>query len=140
MFFVSKGNPLDFYFNTLYLSDPSVISEPPSNIWDSHRSVSKKCSSRRDLPTSKHKKRKRYRSVSSSFSSSSFSSHRRGNQKDLMGRGDIALPPVNLADYGRYKRSKHPSPLASVVEPISHPDVVSYETQNLPPTDNSVPQ
>ena len=37
-----------------------------------------------------------------------------------------------------YKRSKYPSPQASVIAPISQPDRVSYELQDLPPADNSV--
>ena len=43
-----------------FLSDPSFRhSEPPRNTWDSHRSASKTRSSRKDLPSSKHKKRRR---------------------------------------------------------------------------------
>ena len=49
--------PLETDFNTL--SDPSIVIEPPTNTWKSNRSTSHKCSSRRDLPKSKHRKNKR---------------------------------------------------------------------------------
>ena len=58
--------PLEPDFNTM--SDPNTVIKPPAYTWESNRSASLKRPSRRDQPKSRHKKRRRYSSFSSSSS------------------------------------------------------------------------
>ena len=101
--------PLDPDFTSL--SDVSISVEPPRNTLDFHSSSSRKCSSRRDLSSSKHQKWRRYSSTSffssSSPSSSSPRRSRRSKRPKHSHRKRRHLSPSSyssesIKDYHRY--------------------------------------